>query len=76
MPCLRMIFEVAREFLVEEDHGFAVHHSVLRASERKHIHAHVGGDLFQTCVQAHRGVGEASAIDVKQHVVVVSETRE
>ena len=76
MPCLRMYLKSVGEFLVEEDHGLAIHHSVLRASEREHIHACVSRNLFETRIETHSGIRNASAVNMKQHVVVVSEAGE
>ncbi len=73
---LANVFEVGGELLVEEDHCFAVHHSVLSAAKRKHVNARFGRNLSQRDTETHCGVCKASAVDVQQHAVVVSETGE
>src|SRR5690242_6943130 len=73
---LANVFEIRGEFLVEEDHCFAVHHSVLSAAERKHVHTYVRGDLLQSRAKTNCCIRETSTVDVQQHAVIMCEAGE
>jgi len=70
---LAYVLKVSRARLIEKHDRLAVHHSVLRPAERKHIDANVGCDLFEALIEEDRSIRESSTIDVQQQTVVVSE---
>src|SRR5262245_2827368 len=70
-PLLADVFEISGSFLVEEHHRLAIHHAILGAPKRKYIHTQVASYLPQGRIQTYSGVGDARAIHVQQHIVLV-----
>jgi hypothetical protein len=75
-PLLAQVEEIGAEAAIEEDDGFAAHDAVFRPAEREHVDAEIARGLAQILAEAGGGVGDAGAIDVEKHFVLVGERGE
>jgi hypothetical protein len=61
---------------VEHHDGLSQHDPVLGAAEREQVHTDVGGERAQRHVKRRRGVGQAGAVDVQEHLSSVGRLRQ
>ena len=73
---LAQVHEAVRGVRVEHDDGLGQQRPVLGAAEGEHVHADVGGEGAQRQAQGGRGVGDAGAVHVDAHPVLVGVVRD
>ena len=61
---------------IEEDGGFGAHGAILRPAERQGVDPGAPGSVGGVAAEPSDGVGEAGAIQVNPHAMVVGEVGE
>jgi len=70
------VLKIASELFIEEDDRFGAHETVLGAAEREHVEAKVASGLAQALAEGSGGIGDAGAVHVDKHFVVMGEAGE